>query len=82
MNLHSIIEDIKHHTTAQQVKWTRPTTSFVKVNSDGNALTNPGRIGGGAIIRHQLGEFIQEITSPLGEGTNNLAEIEAALMGI
>lgn len=43
--LKPIVEQIKNHTSVIQVIWQRPETNFVKVNSDGSALSNPGRIG-------------------------------------
>ncbi|XP_019235632.1 PREDICTED: uncharacterized protein LOC109215963 [Nicotiana attenuata] len=80
--LYSFIENIQHHTTIIQVKWTKPDKGFVKINSDGSAMTNPGKIGGGVIIRDQQGHFIHAMTFPLGEGTNNYAETEAARIGV
>lgn len=45
-------------------------------------MTNPGKIGGGVIIRNQNGHFIHAMAIPLGEGTNNYAETEAARIGV
>ncbi|KAG5606098.1 hypothetical protein H5410_027590 [Solanum commersonii] len=33
------------------VKWIKPPDDWVKINTDGSALGNPGRIGAGGIIR-------------------------------
>ncbi|XP_019223633.1 PREDICTED: uncharacterized protein LOC109205377 [Nicotiana attenuata] len=82
MNLSQIIVKWWMQTTVQQVVWNKPDQGFVKINSDGSALSNPGKIGAGAIIRGNRGEFIHAITTPLGTGRNNLAEIEAAYLGI
>ncbi|XP_075100362.1 uncharacterized protein LOC142176453 [Nicotiana tabacum] len=60
----------------------KPKTDFVKVNSDGSALNNPGKIGVGVIIRDSEGHFIHAIASPLGEGSNNLVETQAAVLGM
>ncbi|XP_070034617.1 uncharacterized protein [Nicotiana tomentosiformis] len=65
-----------------QVVWKKPSHGLVKINSDGSALTNPGKIGAGVIIRDHNCGFIHAIAAPLGKGANNLAEIEAALLGI
>lgn len=54
----------------------------MKINSDGSALSNPGRIGAGIIVRDSQGSFTHAIASPLGEGTNNLVEIEAEIIGV
>ncbi|XP_019258156.1 PREDICTED: uncharacterized protein LOC109236426 [Nicotiana attenuata] len=64
------------------VIWQKPNKGTVKVNSDGSALTNPGKMGAGAMIRDDHGDFIYAIASPLGEGSNNLAETEAAILGL
>ncbi|OIT33793.1 hypothetical protein A4A49_54977 [Nicotiana attenuata] len=81
-SLYPFIENLKHQNLITLVVWNKPSNGFVKVNSDGSALTNPGRIGAGVIIRDHNSEFIHAIAAPLGEGTNNLAETEAALLGI
>lgn len=80
--LYSFIENIKHHTTITQVTWNKPNIGYVKINSDGSAMTNPGKIGGGVIIRDHHGNFIHAMAFPLGEGTNNYAETEAARIGV
>ncbi|KAK4733771.1 hypothetical protein R3W88_008032 [Solanum pinnatisectum] len=64
------------------VQWTKPPDKWVKVNTDGSALCNPGRIGAGGIIRNPKGELILAFSTPLGEGTNNQAEVEAAILGL
>ncbi|OIT33833.1 hypothetical protein A4A49_52256 [Nicotiana attenuata] len=80
--IYQIVEKVEHHTSVHQVLWHKPTPSFVKTNSDGSALGNPGKIGAGVIIRGQQGQFIHAIACPLGVGTNNQAETEAAYLGI
>ncbi|KAK4733710.1 hypothetical protein R3W88_007971 [Solanum pinnatisectum] len=64
------------------IQWIKPPDSWVKINTDGSALNNPGRIGAGGILRNQTGEFILAFSVPLGQGTNNQAEIEAANFGL
>ncbi|KAK4729613.1 hypothetical protein R3W88_022601 [Solanum pinnatisectum] len=70
--------DIKIH----KVHWQRPPEQWVKLNTDGSALSNPGRIGAGGIIRDHRGEMILAFATPLGEGTNNQAEVRAAIFGM
>lgn len=55
-----------------------PPTNEVKINFNGSALDNQGKIGVGGIIRDSQGDLIYAYATPLGHGTNNLAEIEAA----
>lgn len=64
------------------VMWEKPEEGFVKINIDGSALSNPRRNGVGTIIRDHQGNFIHAIATPLGEGTNNKAETEAAIIGV
>jgi len=52
------------------------------LNTDGSALVNPGMIGGGGILRDQAGDVIFAFTVPLGTGTNNQAEVQAAVFGL
>ncbi|XP_016497004.1 uncharacterized protein LOC107815872 [Nicotiana tabacum] len=80
--LYPFIENLKHQTFSAQVVWSKPSHGYVKVNNDGSALTNRGRIGVGVIIRDHYSEFIHASAAPLGEGTNNFVKTEAALIGI
>ncbi|KAK4716362.1 hypothetical protein R3W88_014700 [Solanum pinnatisectum] len=62
--------------------WRRPSKDWVKLNTDGSALDNPGKLGAGGIIRDHRGEIILAFSTPMGEGTNNQAEIGAAIFGM
>ncbi|KAK4716367.1 hypothetical protein R3W88_014705 [Solanum pinnatisectum] len=64
------------------VEWTKPPDKWVKINTDGSALCNPGTIGAGGIIRNPNGELILAFSTLLGKGTNNQAEVEAAILGL
>ena len=41
-----------------QVKRNQPATGWFKLNSDGSSFRNPGRVGGGGIIRNADGEWV------------------------
>ncbi|XP_049381372.1 uncharacterized protein LOC125845930 [Solanum stenotomum] len=71
-----------HDTKVFIVYWQRPPEQWVKLNTDGSALSNPGRTGAGGIIREHNGEMILAFATPLGNGTNNQAEIGAAIFGM
>ncbi|XP_015159877.1 uncharacterized protein [Solanum tuberosum] len=71
-----------HDTKVIMVSWQRPPEQWVKLNTDGSALSNPGRIGAGGVIRDHSGEMILAFATPLGNGTNNQAEIGAAIFGM
>jgi len=75
-------ENCIHDTKVISVKWIKPPDQWVKLNTDGSALTNPGRIGAGGILRDQTGAMLLAFATPLGEGTNNQAEIGAAIFGM
>ncbi|OIT36737.1 putative ribonuclease h protein [Nicotiana attenuata] len=80
--LYPLIERLEHQTLSIQVIWEKPIPGFVKINSDGSALTNPGKIGAGVIVRDHNCTFIHAIAAPIGEGTNNYAETEGTILGI
>ncbi|WMV30126.1 hypothetical protein MTR67_023511 [Solanum verrucosum] len=62
------------------IKWEKPPKDIL--NTDGSALNNPGKIGGGGILRDCQGNLVYAFTIPLGIGTNNQAETQAAAHGI
>ncbi|WMV30237.1 hypothetical protein MTR67_023622 [Solanum verrucosum] len=78
----NVIEKCTQDTKVTAVQWTKPPHRWVKLNTDGSALSNPGSIGAGGVIRNHLGEIILAFSAPLGTGTNNQAEVEAAIFGI
>lgn len=45
-------------------------------------LNNPGKIGGGGILRYHQGNVIYAFTTPFGFGTNKQAKIQAANHGL
>ena len=42
-----------------QIKWLHPPLNWVKLNSDGPSLGNPGQAGGGGLIRDSSGVWIR-----------------------
>ncbi|XP_055800325.1 uncharacterized protein LOC129869710 [Solanum dulcamara] len=56
--------------------------NIVKLNTDGSAIGNPGKIEAGGIVRDHKGNLIYAFASPLGVGTNNQAEVQATSFGI
>ncbi|XP_055803454.1 uncharacterized protein LOC129872506 [Solanum dulcamara] len=76
------IENCKHDIKVTQVKWLKPASNIVKLNTDGSAIGNPEKIGAGGIVRDHKGNLIYAFASPLGVGTNNQAEVQATSFGI
>ncbi|WMV41203.1 hypothetical protein MTR67_034588 [Solanum verrucosum] len=62
--------------------WKTPPINKYKLNTDGGALHNPEKIGGGGILRDDQGVIIYAFVVPFGEGTNNQAEVQAASYGL
>jgi len=59
----------------------RQDENVLQVWTDGACTGNPGPAGAGALIRER-GEVVHEISQYLGEGTNNIAELMAILLGL
>ncbi|KAF5454807.1 hypothetical protein F2P56_024444, partial [Juglans regia] len=64
------------------ITWNRPSAGWVKLNTDGSSLGNPGASGIGGIIRNNHGNLIHAFSSFIGIGSNNRAELLALLHGI
>ncbi|KAG5585275.1 hypothetical protein H5410_045709, partial [Solanum commersonii] len=65
----SMIENCRHELKVIPVGWDKPTMGVYKLNTDGSALTNPGKIGGGGILRDGQGNLVYAYAIPLGFGT-------------
>ncbi|XP_049399717.1 uncharacterized protein LOC125863742 [Solanum stenotomum] len=78
----TLIEKCTHDIKVTVVQWIKPPDRWTKLNTDGSALSNPGSTGAGGILRNHFGDIIFAFSAPLGEGTNNKAEIEAAIFGL
>lgn len=59
----------------------RQDENVLQVWTDGACTGNPGPAGAGALIR-EGGTVVHEISEYLGEGTNNIAELMAILLGL
>lgn len=65
-----------------QVSWTPPDRYWVKGNFDSAARGNPGPSGAGCVARDHQGQVIARCSQCLGVGTNNEAEVNAALLAV
>ncbi|XP_069145589.1 uncharacterized protein [Solanum lycopersicum] len=77
-----MVTSYKHAIMVKEVTWEKPQQPFLKLNTDGSALNNPGRNGGGGIVRDYQGNMIYAFTIPLGIGTNNQEKIQAVSHGL
>ena len=64
------------------VAWQKPPARWVKLNTDGSALGNPGRAGGGGVIRNHLGHWIKGFSRALGTTNSFIAELWALRDGL
>ena len=64
------------------VSWQKPKEGIYKLNTDGSAIQDTGKIGGGGILRDHTGKIIYAFSVPLDFGTNNMAELKAAAYGL
>ncbi|XP_027172427.1 uncharacterized protein LOC113772083 [Coffea eugenioides] len=76
------VAGLARHYHVQFVRWRCPKQSVVKLNSDGCSRGNPGKSGGGGIIRNYEGRFLLGFSCFFGELTSLQAELEPLLHGI
>jgi len=82
IELVACIEKCKQEIRVTLVMWKAPPRTTYKLNTDGSALHNFGKIGGGGILRDDQGSIVYAFPVLLGEGTNNQAEVQAACFGL
>ncbi|XP_015072459.1 uncharacterized protein LOC107016533 [Solanum pennellii] len=76
------IELCKKEIELWQVRWNTPYANTLKLNTDGRAFSNPGKIGGGSILSDLTGSLVYAFSIPCRNCTNNQAETLAAMHGI
>ena len=65
-----------------QVRWTKPRLSWHKLNLDGSSIGNPGRAGGGGLIRDDKGVWVKGYARNIGHTTSVAAELWALRDGL
>ena len=65
-----------------QVKWTKPPTSWVKLNTDGTMYGNPVKVGGGGVLRSSSGDWIGGFVRRTGSTSSTVAELWALKDGL
>jgi ribonuclease HI len=64
------------------VKWNLPPLGWFKLNTDGSSLGNPGKAGGGGVIRNHLGDWVGGFSRAIGFTTSVQAELRALKDGL
>lgn len=64
------------------VRWNRPSNGWVKLNTDGLALGNPGRASGGGLIHDSDGQWVKGFTRNIDYATSVEAELWALKDGL
>lgn len=81
---HFCVSKAKTTTTkaAIPVAWTKPREDWFKLNSDGASLGNPGKAGGGGIIRNSQGGWVRGYARSIGLTSSIIAELWALRDGM
>jgi len=77
-----LVERCVHETKVTIVYWKKTPDQWIKLNTDGSALSSPSRIGAGGILKDQKGHMKLAFATPLWEGTNNQVELETTIFGM
>ena len=64
------------------VKWSKPIPGWHKLNTDGASLGNPGKAGGGGLIRNSEGGWIKGFSRAIGYTTSVMVELWALRDGL
>ena len=64
------------------VRWYPPPFPYLKLNTDGSALVNPGPAGVGGVLRDHRGQWISSFSLRGGFATNNMVELAAVRQGL
>ena len=65
-----------------QVCWEKPPSNWFKLNTNGAFCGNPGRVGGGGVIRDCAGERVRGFARSIGSTTSIIAEFWALRDGL
>ena len=66
----------------QLIRWHTHPYPFLKLNTDGSALGNPGLTGAGGVLRDHWGRWISGFSLHVGLVKNNMAELAAVRQGL
>ncbi|KAF7834434.1 reverse transcriptase [Senna tora] len=64
------------------VGWVKPKNGFIKLNTDGSSIGNPGPVGVGGLFRDSDGRWLLGFSGSIGYQTNMFAELNAIKHGL
>ena len=64
------------------VSWEKPPEGWMKLNTDGSALGNPGKVGGGGLIQNHHGDWIRGYAKALDNTNSFMVELWALRDGL
>ena len=70
------------HLNSLLSRWKRLSHGWVKLNTDGSSLGNPGPAGGGGVIRDEEGAWIVGFARNIGITSSYLAELWTSQDGL
>ena len=59
------------------IRWEKPCSEWLKLNTDGLSLGNPGLTGGGGLIRDDNGDWVVGFARKIGFASSFMAELWA-----
>ena len=59
-----------------------PLAPYIKLNTDGSAISNPGVVEAGGILCNHLGEWVSGFSLHLGLASNNIVELATIWQGL
>ena len=72
----------KKSTKVKLVRWIPPTSTLLKLNTDGCFLGNPRKSGSGGVLRNSAGIFMLGFAGYWGETSSLHSELKALLFGV
>ena len=64
----------QNHLVTISVRWMKPPMDWLKLNTNGASLGNPGKAGGGGVIRDSSGKWVKGFSRSIGVATSVMAE--------
>lgn len=64
------------------IRWLKPLMNWLKLNTDGASLGNPGKVGRGGVIRDSAGRWVKGFSRSIGLATSMMAECWALRDGL